>query len=224
MDGILPAAGLASRMRGIPKFLLPCNNEYLTLIESHLNQMLKYCNNIWIATRPDLVMLLDSINLSNERVFIIPVVSENMNQTVNRILEISNAEKFQLIMPDTFFTGELPYEKLVKSFSENSIAHLALWKIREEQKGKLGQVSINNAGKVIDIIDKKNNCDYEYSWGAISFNRKLSKYISQRDPHVGYAISEAVINEEEINGTLINGQYFDCGTPSEYLDLLRSVI
>ena len=29
MDGILPAAGIASRMRGIPKFLLPTDREYI---------------------------------------------------------------------------------------------------------------------------------------------------------------------------------------------------
>ena len=223
MDGILPAAGLASRMRGIPKFLLPCNDEYLTLIESHINQMLQFCNNIWIATRPDLVMLLDSINLSSERVFIIPVVSENMNQTVNRILEISNADNFQLIMPDTFFTGTLPYSEL-NTKNKDSIAHLALWKIRDEQKGKLGQVLVGNDKKVLDIVDKKSDCEYEHSWGGVSFNRRLSKYISHTDPHVGYALSKAVINKERIEATKIDGEYFDCGTPSEYLDMLRNVI
>ena len=36
MDVILPAAGLAKRMKGIPKFLLPANDEYETLLEIHL--------------------------------------------------------------------------------------------------------------------------------------------------------------------------------------------
>jgi hypothetical protein len=41
VDLILPATGLANRMRGLTKFLLPIDNKYTTLIEYHINNAKK---------------------------------------------------------------------------------------------------------------------------------------------------------------------------------------
>jgi len=54
MDAILPAAGLATRMHGIPKFLLPSSEEYDSLIGLHIDNLIKHCERIWIPTRPEL--------------------------------------------------------------------------------------------------------------------------------------------------------------------------
>ena len=47
MDVILPAAGLAKRMKGVPKFLLPANDQYETLLEIHLKNLEDKCENIY---------------------------------------------------------------------------------------------------------------------------------------------------------------------------------
>ena len=56
MDGLIPASGAAARMRGIPKFLLPCDEDYLTLLERHVSKMLEHCQMVWIPTRPELTI------------------------------------------------------------------------------------------------------------------------------------------------------------------------
>lgn len=221
MDAIIPAAGLATRMRGIPKFLLPCDEVYTSLIERHLSNLLGKVDTIWIPTRPDLVMLLESLGIARDRVVILPVITENMSQTVARVLQISSASHFSLYMPDTYFFGELPYDILE---SRNNFVHLACWRIRENQKGKLGQVQVNELNIVTDIKDKVINCNYDLSWGALSFSKELIQYVNLNDPHIGYAVNSAIKAKEKVEATVINGDYFDCGTPADYLHMLSKVI
>lgn len=221
MDAIIPAAGLATRMRGIPKFLLPCDEIYTSLIERHVKELIEVCDTIWIPTRPDLVMLFETLGISKDRIVVLPVVTENMSQTVNRVIEISSAKHFCLVMPDTFFYGELPYKKLN---STPSFAELALWRIREDQKGKLGQVKVLPEGKVVDIQDKVANCDYPLFWGALTFSSKIKEFINLDDPHIGYAVKAGLKAEEKIDYKVFDGEYFDCGTPNEYLKMLEKVI
>jgi NDP-sugar pyrophosphorylase family protein len=122
-------------------------------------------------------------------------------------------------MPDTYFHGELPYEKLCASTSP---LELSLFKIREDQKGKLGQVLVNDQGQVQDVVDKDPSCSYEYSWGALSFSEEFIPFIDPAEPHVGYAFPRA-LKDLSIIGSVVDAEYFDCGTPSEYLRLLRAL-
>jgi dTDP-glucose pyrophosphorylase len=221
MDAIIPAAGLATRMRGIPKFLLPCDDSYTTLIESHIEQLLQICETIWIPTRPEFVVLLNSIGLIEDRVVVLPMQTENMTQTVNRVLAISNSLHFQLIMPDTYFLGEKPYESLQNS---PTMVDLACWSIRTNQLGKLGQVKIAANGVVEDMKDKDPTCVYQHSWGALTFARELMNYSNPSDPHIGYAVKAALNSGQVVTARIMAGKYFDCGTPSEYLDMLGEVL
>lgn len=218
MDAIIPAAGLATRMRGIPKFLLPCDGRYTTLIEMHIENLLPICETIWIPTRPDLVVLLDSLGIAKDRVVILPMKTENMTQTVSRVLSISNSSHFQLVMPDTYFHGGKPYQALDDS---PDVADLACWNIRPDQIGKLGQVEISEIGYVTDMKDKDPSCKYPHSWGALVFSRKLMDYADMTDPHIGYAMKAALTVGETLTAKNFDGKYFDCGTPTEYLEMLR---
>ena len=76
MDLLIPAARLATRMRGLPKFLLSTDKRYTTLIENHLlqsTQEIESLDNIFIATRPDLVKIIKSIDLK------VPKLSAHMS-------------------------------------------------------------------------------------------------------------------------------------------------
>lgn len=221
MDAIIPAAGLATRMRGIPKFLLPCDNSYTTLIELHISQLLEVCETVWIPTRPELVLLLDSLGIARDRVVVLPMQTDNMTQTVLRVASIAKTHNFQLIMPDTHFLGEKPYGLLS---SAPVMADLACWSIRPDQKGKLGQVKVSAEGIVEDMKDKDPLCDYPISWGALTFSRKLIEHAKASDPHIGYAVKTALEAGEQITARVIDGKYFDCGTPTEYLSLLQEVL
>ena len=223
MDGLIPASGATSRMRGIPKFLLPCDEEYLTLLERHIFNMLQHCKMIWIPTRPDLTILIESLGITSERVVVIPMATKSMTETILKIAAISSANEFMLCMPDTYFEGELPYENLG---SLECDLKLACWAIRPEQKGKLGQILFeagNNPSKVIDSRDKDPDCMFEHSWGAMSFKRDVLKLGNPEMPHTGYLIKPAIEKRLIVDGFVVNGSYFDCGTPKEYLQMLKKV-
>jgi len=222
MDAIVPAAGLATRMRGIPKFLLPCDDKYTTLIEFHIQNLLLKCETIWIPTRPELVHLLDSLNLPAERVVLLPMTTENMTQTVSRVVGIAKASEYLLVMPDTFFLGESPYTSTYSLGKE--MAHLYCWHIRQEQKGKLGQVSATESGLVLDMQDKNPDCDFPISWGALMFRSELLDHSNSHEPHIGYSVRNALVDGNVVTSEVSTGKYYDCGTPTEYLTMLHDVI
>ena len=220
MDAIVPAAGLATRMRGIPKFLLPCDLSYTTLIERHISHLLPLCDVVWIPTRPELVGLLNSLGLSRDRIVILPMQTDTMTETIMRVLRIASSEVFQLIMPDTYFLGDTPYARLSNA---PAVADLSCWGIRDAQRGKLGQVLLDDGGVVTDMRDKDPSCDYSLSWGALTFSRAIEPFLIASDPHVGYAVRAAVLSGAPVTGHRIEGRYFDCGTPAEYIQMLGTL-
>ena len=221
-DGILPAAGLATRMRGLPKFLLPCDDSYTTLIERHITKMLDVCETVWIPTRPEQTILLESLGLSSDRVVIVPMTTLTMTETVMRVCSISGATRFLMVMPDTYFSGEQPYEYLSNETSE---MNLACWAIRQEQLGKLGQVLIQDIpdGQVLESRDKDPRCEWPHSWGAMAFNRSAVSFAKPEMPHTGYMIPNLLESGVKVSAKVLDGSYFDCGTPREYLQMLELI-
>lgn len=220
VDGILPAAGLASRMRGLPKFLLPCDDEYTTLIEKHVSSMLDVCETVWIPTRPEQTILLETLGLSSDRVVVVPMTTKTMTQTVLRLTKISGASRFVMVMPDTFFFGEQPYGYLADG---PSALNLACWEIRPEQRGKLGQVQIQGEteGPVLSSKDKDADCSFKHSWGAMAFDRSILALAEAEMPHTGFVIQPALEKRMSVEAKVMEGRYFDCGTPREYLQMLE---
>lgn len=216
MEAILPAAGLATRMRGLPKFLLPCEGTFETLIERHIRNLLDRVDRIWIPTRPQHAALLELLEIPSEKVVLLSLSTATMSETVIRVMSVSSSNNFCVFMPDTYFLGQLPYSSLC----EPSTLKLALWEIRPEQKGKLGQVRFNSqTGLVEDTRDKDPLCDFNHSWGAMSFSREAASLLSPEDPHTGYMINPALELGLEVSAEVFQGMYFDCGTPSEYFSL-----
>lgn len=218
MDAILPAAGLATRMRGIPKFLLPCSEAYMTLLEHHIEALLAVCDRVWVAVRPDFAPLVDILKIANDRVILVNLVTSTMSETVLKVAQISMADRFVVVMPDTFFLGEQPYPFLA---GLEKGMRVAAWTIRSDQIGKLGQVALDDTrSRVQDSRDKDPDCTFPFSWGAISFDRDSTRFISSETPHIGFMIPESLSAGELIEARVMAGSYFDCGTPSEYFSML----
>lgn len=224
MHAIVPAAGLATRMRGLPKFLLPCDPDCLTLMERHVLQLLEVCEIVWIPTTPVNAQLINSLCLDPERVITLPMTTMTMSESVLRVTNLSSSDRFLLAMPDTFFAGEQPYSFLGSTGADLS---LACWPIRSEQKGKLGQVEFDDLQHeaVIDSRDKDPNCEYDFFWGAMQFNRKVLEIATLESPHTGFWINPSIAKGLTVHGKRMAGEYFDCGTVSEYfamLDFMRN--
>jgi len=221
MDAILPAAGSAERMSGIPKFLLPVADDYKSLLENHIENLSQYCEKIYLSTKPELVPIINSLNFDLKNIEVIEVQTKTMSETVLETLTYSSSDSFMMIMPDTYFLDGNPYRDLNKN---PEVAELACWEIRDNQRGKLGEVEFDSSGDITNIVDKKIDNGFQYAWGALTFSKKLIPFIDNKDPHIGYAIKNALKKKQKISGIKINGKYFDCGTPSEYVELLEEVL
>lgn len=213
---ILPAAGNAARMKGLPKFSLPIDENNLTLVEYHIRTIENYVDEIIIATKKDNLSIFKNVDIG-DKAEIITVESVSMSDTVLQVIAYKKAERYVLLMPDTYFIGENPHQYLANA---NNFVDLVIFPIREAQKGKLGQVDVDHNFRVIDMVDKSITCDLKYAWGALSFNNDLMKYIEKDDPHIGYAVKKS-LHENNVFAKLIESEYFDCGTPEEYFDLIR---
>lgn len=216
---ILPAAGQASRMRGMPKFLLPYDSSYETLIERHIRLSLDWAEIVVVPTRAEFAPMLVALGMPNDRVVISVIESETMSETVKSVASWFSFDRYVVVMPDTFFGGETPYQYLANS---SAPLDLAAWKIRKNQAGKLGQVELDKDGNVIAHQDKTEGCLFRHSWGAMSFDRKLKDLIQVNQPHVGYIIDPALDMGLTVRARVFRGEYFDCGTPKEYFEMIGS--
>jgi hypothetical protein len=216
IQAILPAAGNAVRLRGLPKFLLPMDTNALTLLEKHIELLNFHAEVIWLPVRADLASLVTDLNLG-EKVIPIPVRTKTMTETVLRIVELTEVNEFILGMPDTVFSHGNPYEKLisVRNKSEADLV-LSIWNTRVEQQGKVGSVKFDKNYKVLESKDKILDRSYSHHWGAMYMNKRFIDLLNKEMPHPGYAINLAVAENLRNFVSLEEGEYFDCGTFDEY--------
>lgn len=222
--GLLPASGTATRMNGIPKFLLPCPGGNLL--------------DRWLATfysngNDDVLISVAHKNAH----FIAPLVSQcsaqelavekivhdtaTMSETVLNMVHHTAAQTYVLAMPDTFLGGEFQpiLAQLHAVLAYCSVA-VVLWPIKESQYGKLGQVSIAE-GQVTHSRDKDPSCRYPYAWGVIGWTFPANNLIDPTTPHVGYMIERALSQNMRVGYVLATTEYFDCGTPQEYFSMIK---
>lgn len=210
MIGLLPASGRATRIAGIPKFLLPTISGEL-LIEYHIRLMRPVCDEIRISTNRRWIELLHEL-LTDVELF--EIEPSTMNDAIRQMQGADNL----IGMPDTYFTGfENPYQALADSEIPVGVA---LWRCTEDLRGKVGQVDYRE-GRIHDIRDKDPNCDYGFMWGALRLNESAMTLIDPKDPHPGYNLNE-ILARFPYHDAPVSGRYIDAGTAEGLRDMLNS--
>lgn len=216
--GLLPCSGSATRIYGIPKFLLPCKNNVL------LDNSIKLFKDNYIENVYACVSKQNEPYIKQRYKDTKYIVKDTntMSETVKNLLEF-NSKKYILIMPDTYFTINDEIKKMIDKLNIYDIVVL-LWKIREDQYGKLGQVNIDTSNEIVtDIKDKDIYCKYQYSWGVIGWTKKMNNFIDSSTPHIGYLLNYAIKNDIKIGYVIVNSEYYDCGTPYEYFKMIKNI-
>jgi hypothetical protein len=222
MHLLIPASGNATRMSGMPKFLLPLPGGD-TLLKRHIDEGAKISNgDLHIATRSANVPAVASyleLNVPRDvrsRVRLHAIDSVTMTDTV---MQMPMAGTCMVVMPDTYF----PFDRAaVVDQAVGSDCSLVVFKIRPDQRGKLGQVKLSH-GYVVDMVDKDASCEYEYAWGAVVFNNVLSRCMRREQPHIGYAVRDYLQRGGKVHAIIVDASYYDCGTIGEYTDLLLAL-
>ncbi len=219
--GIIPIAGSATRMKNIPKFLLPATNN-----QTLLDNIISICKNNGIE---NLYAGLSEINSyllkSNDNFKKLIVNTKTMAETVSlltRDIEKDNLDIHNLIllMPDTYLkiTNEI---NMVKEFLNQYKIVLVCWKIKDYQVGKVGQCNIIN-NEVVDIVDKDVNCKYPYFWGIISWNSSLNQLINPKWQTIGELVNIAIKSGIYVRAIISDSNYYDCGTFEEYFKMIKN--
>lgn len=215
----IPAAGQASRLGGIPKFLLPISDRQ-TLIGHHIDSLIELEEyEIVIGTNEKFYKTLHEIYTG---LIVEKIESSSMVETVSK-LKLEMERLSLVIMPDTYFENYEIVRKMKEKIQSTELdVVLGVWKIKEDQIGKLGQCLIE--GELIKkIIDKDLSCKEEYFWGSIMWKPSFNQFIKESDEHFGIALNRAIDKNLQVGYVKADQEYFDCGTFREYKSLLSSL-
>lgn len=221
---VIPAAGQATRIHGLPKFLLPLWEAEQNLLALLLAKMRRGFTEkvplaVMVATRPSHChMLYSSLDTSSH---LIAKKTSTMSETVHSLMPLVGSRRVLFGMPDTYFDDQDCFVKLQEALDSGSDVALGVWKMRLDQRGKLGQVAIGPDDEVVDIVDKTEDCPLEWVWGVIAFKTGFWQFIDPMTSHIGYALKPAIDAGLKVTAVRMSGEYYDCGTPSEYLALIR---
>jgi hypothetical protein len=148
-----------------------------------------------------------------------------MAETVHNIVNSVNTDatdKNIMIMPDTYFIIKNEIKDMIQMLDSYDIV-VIVWKIKDYQKGKVGQCNILGDA-VIDIQDKNSNCTYEYFWGIIGWNAKLNTHIDPTWPTIGNLVNRALELNIKIGCIICDSNYYDCGTYAEYFKFIKTEV
>lgn len=219
MIGILPAAGSAVRMSGLPKMLLPIPGGCLLSV---LRERMAVCNidKLVVGTRGTNLEYLQGI-LNTPNITLFQADTQTMSETVLRSREyIQEHEAVAFGMPDTYFDDENAFCKLRAALQAGADVAVGIFRTRPEQTSKLGMVELEGRS-VVAVIDKPKRTTLKYAWGILAWKPAYWDYIRESDPHVGYALPYAIDIGLKVVGVPMDGGYWDCGTAAEYFDLIH---
>lgn len=219
MIGIIPAAGSATRMGGIPKMLLPIPPEGLTLIDVLAARMQMGGSRDYpiIVSNGAIAKLL-----SKHTGQIIDIAqTDTMSETVLSSKRYFN-ETILFGMPDTYFDDDQAFVKLKAALEDGADVAVGLFLTRQKQRSKLGMCDFDTSTQqIIAVIDKPELTTLTWAWGVLAWKPEFWQYIRAEDPHVGYALPRAIEAGLDVRAVRMGGEYFDCGTPDEYFECIE---
>lgn len=219
MIGLMPAAGYATRLQGLPKQLLPVGETTLLgrmtaqMVDGGANRVYAIANSrnwgILSTCAPDGL----DVHMHNSR---------TMAETVLEGRKLAGSEPVLFGMPDTYVQEPGVFGIIAEMVQEADLV-VGMFETRPEQRSSLGMVA--PWGVRPRVIDKPTDPGpLQYAWGILAWNAPFWDFIKKEMNHVGDAINpwEAVHPDRTVF-VLLPGLYWDCGTFEEYAHLIGSV-
>lgn len=102
----------------------------------------------------------------------------------------------------------------------------ALFRLAREATGSIVEIGSyrgrSTVALALGVIDKPPVCAYPWIWGVLAWKPAFWPLIDVEDPHVGYALPRAIRAGLDVRGVVLNGTYWDCGTPDDYFDCIAA--
>lgn len=219
---LLPVGGSASRMQGLPKFMLPVSDRE-TLIERHCRGAIEAgYDEIHIVARSKYKALLEDYLFEKNILVNVHSLSREtstMSETLKLGTDLIHGAQDAAItvgLSDTAFRGA-SYESIYGALLNCPADYvLGLFGIRDDQFGRLGQVDLDSTGRVISMQDKSFDCRFSAVWGLAKVPGEMISGLDIADAHIGIGIEKLVSAGQSVLGILNKASYYDCGTFSEY--------
>lgn len=221
MIGILPAAGTAARIYGLPKFLLPIPGSYL--MRWHLDGLHAVgCAPVIISTSAANYLLLAQY-VGDDAQVTIAGRHATMTQTVLSVYDNGYKDDAVLFaMPDTLWTDHYVLPYLTDAIHDGADVAVALFEARPGQHAQGGMCRVEG-NQVTEVIDKATAPTFPHIWGALAWRPTFWANLKPDDPHVGYALPRAIAAGQDVRAVLCAGEYHDCGTPDRYFACIRAL-
>lgn len=225
MIGIIPCAGHATRIHGLPKYLLPVGDSYLLAILVKRMQTAGV-KHVYIGANSDNYDFVSKYAPDGCTVYLCNTVT--MSDTILRARKYAGDEDVLFAMPDTWWSSDLVFRssQFLLERSDAEVA-LSLFDTRAEQRAKLGMCRFEDVlwsartGKVTRIDDKPSSTNLIWAWGAIIWKASFWRHINANDSTIGQAVQRAIDCGAVVDGIAEFGNYYDCGTSDEYFRLIR---
>lgn len=224
----IPACGYATRLGCIPKYLLPISSSSSLLTNIIRHGLSSTIDRIVVFVRYEHEMIVDEHldfhfkeKEERKKIELFCLDTNTMSETIY-LGTIKYAKKDDIIivlLPDVYYRKNPIPSLLFKLTTSDTQMAVGLYEMRESQRGKLGQVKVEE-DKIIDIRDKDKTCPYLWIWGALGWISSPKFQINPLTPHIGYMIS----TKSYIRAVILDGPYFyDCGTFDEYVSCLNFI-
>lgn len=214
----MPAAGYATRMFGVPKPLLP--SPHGVLIDIMTDRLLGSCVHLFTGTRSGLYGMLSG-RLANDRHSVYLANTATMAQTVLMAQKFTGDQDVALGMPDTWFNDDQAFIKLAAALDDGADVAVGVFRAQPGQHRK-GGMCRTEGDQVVEVIDKPEVCAWPFIWGALAWKPIMWPLLDPADSHVGYALPRAIRRGLDVRAVLLDGVYWDCGTPDDYFDCIAA--
>lgn len=235
--GIIPAAGLASRLGplGYPKELLPITYVQgegghlrpLPVIEASLRQLrtadITRCMVITSERKPELAQYLGSGGaIGLDIAYVQQSKAEGLASAVALTAPWTRGSASCLLLPDTI-VRPLDALKTMREAFEARGADLVLGVFPSERPKELGPVRFDTDGKVTEVQDKPAQTDLANSWGLAIWGDRFSQIIAAAPPNanLGRLFHQAAQNGLNVIACWFeDGEFHDVGTPKGLAEAL----
>lgn len=219
MIGLIPTAGRATRIHGLPKYLLPVPGGYL--LERMLNRISVPC---YIGANPDNAALLETCKRPEDTVY--QVTTETMCETLLAARPYAGDEPVLMGMPDTYWTDKLVFKALQRRIEAGSVCVAAVFKVSAETASRLGVCipqRIEHDILLDGIEDKQPQSEAQWVWGAMAWRPEFWEFIDPADPNPSASMNRALAAGVPIPLYFADGSYYDNGTPEGYFQCIREL-
>lgn len=218
--GLIPCAGSATRIHGIPKALLPVNDGYL--LGRLVDAMRAMGVQGIIGTTPENASFLHRYSKGG----FVYVVDQyvTMSETILSCKGFATVDKVVTEdvlfgMPDAYTEDDNVYPKLAAALEDGAQVAVALFRARPHQHLKAGMCD-TDGNQVVSVEDKPPETILAWLWGALAWKPVFWEHLRPDDPHVGYALPRAIAAGLDVRAVRMEGGYYDCGTFLEYEELI----